>query len=334
MDRNNFPLCIFRELKSSRISAKGGSEKMCDYDEMIGHIEGMLNRDPRTTKTICSTSSSSCNSNSANGRTKSDHPQCHPRTAAECRGVSHVFPRKNKRFQQRRNSYAWNSLQRFKSTLIFSIYLISIFNLPRSLSMPVGEIMGDEWWINTTEKGNSSSSSKCNILKGMCDQARIARYHGTNFQSTSSDNLSVELDEFFPRLNENAKSSDELGSADFEAMNLNEFIVKIYGALQKYAVGLDAMLQYQKAKDPSNANVTEKDLKLQLRNLLFEINDYINAFDVSPERDVHRNDWAQYNMEMDTTKFKVYSSTLIKHYVHTLNYVYAGLNYYNQTDCN
>lgn len=41
--------------------------------------------------------------------------------------------------------------------------------------------MGEEWWISTTDSGNNSSSSKCNILKGMCVQARIAKYHGTNF---------------------------------------------------------------------------------------------------------------------------------------------------------
>ncbi|GJQ74152.1 hypothetical protein Trydic_g19070 [Trypoxylus dichotomus] len=305
---------------------------MCDQDEMNGHIAGMLDRDSRTMKTICSNSNSY--SNSDNGRTKNDHPQCHRLSAVECRDVSHVFPRKNKRIQQRRNSYAWNSFQRFKRTLIFSIYLISIFNLPRSLSKPIGKAMDDEWWIDTTDKGNNSSSSKCNIVKGMCDQARIARYHGDNFQGTSSDNLSVELDAFFPKLNQDDKPSDQLGSADFEAMNLNEFVVKIYGALQKYAVGLDAMLQYQKAKDPSNADATEKALKLQLKSLLYEINDYLTAFDIKPIPDVHRVDWADYNMEMDTTKFKVYSSTLIKHYVSTLNYVYAGLNYYNQTDCN
>lgn len=74
--------------------------KTSDID-VFGHVEGMLNRDIRTTKTLC-----------ISARTKN---QCDRGSAlAECRAavpVSHVFLRKNKRFQHRRNCYAWNSFQ-------------------------------------------------------------------------------------------------------------------------------------------------------------------------------------------------------------------------------
>lgn len=93
---------------------------MCNH-EMIGHIEGMLNRDLRTTKSL----DSNC------ARTKLFLRQWQRDTAnnstlAECRAandVSHVFPRKRKRFQQRSNSYAWNSLQsKFLKSLFTSVY--------------------------------------------------------------------------------------------------------------------------------------------------------------------------------------------------------------------
>lgn len=118
----------------------------------------------------------------------------------------------------------------------------------------------------------------------------------------------------------------------FLSFQLNEFVVKAYSALQKYAVGLEVMLEYQRAHAAEEVDVTEKDLKLQLKSLLYEIKDYINAFGIIPDPDARRSDWD--NMKLDNTGFALYSRLLINHYVSTLNYVYAGLNYYNVTDCN
>lgn len=44
--------------------------------------------------------------------------------------------------------------------------------------------MDEEWWIlpRFADKGSNGSSSKCNILKSMGDQARIATYHANDFE--------------------------------------------------------------------------------------------------------------------------------------------------------
>lgn len=94
------------------------------------------------------------------------------------------------------------------------------------------------------------------------------------------------------------------------------------------------MLRNQPAHDPANLQTAEKSLKFQLKSLLFEINDYINAFDITPRADVKGNDWSKFGDVMDTTTFRLFRSLLIKQYVDTLNYVFAGFTHFNQTDCN